>query len=113
MEVTYKEFTDYKCLTDGRLICLEENIKEIKAQVTNHLPHQIEQFKKDLIEKIDENTNSNHLYNDNKITSYTRDVLDKKYIDRDEFNPIKNIVYGVAGATGLSIVAAVVALILK
>ena len=48
-----------------------------------------------------------------KIVEEVLEAVKKDYVSKDEFTPVKNIVWGVAGASGLAIVAAVMALIIK
>lgn len=42
-----------------------------------------------------------------------KDVLDSKLVTKDEFEPIKRLVYGVVGLVLSSVVAAVLALVLR
>ena len=38
---------------------------------------------------------------------------DDVFVTKDQFTPVKNIVYGVAASVGLSLVAAIAALVIK
>ncbi len=42
-----------------------------------------------------------------------RTKLDKEYVTQDQFEPIKNIVYGMVGTIRLAVVGAIMALVIR
>ena len=41
------------------------------------------------------------------------DALDKKYVSKNEFAPVKAVVYSIVGAAGMAILGALIALVVK
>lgn len=41
------------------------------------------------------------------------DCLDKKYVTRREFSPVKTITFGIVGAAGLAVLGGLIALVIK
>ncbi len=50
---------------------------------------------------------------DIKAISDKFDLLDKKYVTRSEFGPVKTVVYAVVGAAGMAVIAGILALVIK
>jgi hypothetical protein len=72
---------------------------------------------------IDKTIDDNERYSEGGVTAsikyIQRDIasinqkLDDKYVTKDEFEPIKRIVYGVITILGISILGAILQLVLK
>ena len=72
---------------------ISENIREIKEQLLNHIPTQIQEL-------------------DTKIEKLPEEI-EKKFVSQNEFQPIQRVVYGMVGAILLAAVWAFIDLVLK
>jgi len=50
---------------------------------------------------------------DIKTLSDKFDKLDKKYVTRSEFGPVKTVVYTIVGAAGMAVLTGILALVVK
>lgn len=69
---------------------------------------------KSIEQKIDELPTKTEMELANeKLLKQVLEEVKKDFVSKDEFSPIRNLVYGVAGAVGLAIITAVISLIIR